>query len=436
VNLRHVWLIIKREYLERLRSAGFIIGTVLGVIGLAALSFLPALFQLLEEQNVMKVAVVDTRNIIYPYIPDPRSLLTTALADPNNAQAQAQVTSPLQFIKAETEDQAQLSKQVVDGDLGAYIVVQGDRASNATFELHSKERPSISTSQRIFLHLNAASTQAKIRETGITQEQATSLFTPPPIKVEPLVGGTLRDEQETFQSQMLVYVLLILLYMTLVMYGVQVATGVVTEKSSRVMEILVTTVRPIELMLGKVIGVGLVGLTQYAAWVAVGLLALLFSGTLSGLFAGSGGAQIEIALVPPATLIYFLLFFVLGYLVYAALYAGLGSLVNRIEDVNSITTPLTIMMVGTYLLSFVALGNPEAEYIRWLSFVPFLSPMLMFIRVALSSPAWWEPILAILLLIAAILFFAWVAAKIYRVGVLLYGKRPSFREIGRLLRAA
>jgi ABC-2 type transport system permease protein len=436
MNLRHVWLIIKREYLERFRSSGFIIGTLLGIVGLAGLSFLPALFELLEEQSAMKVAVVDTRSIIYPYIPDPGSI-GAAPADPASAQAQAQQgTARLQFIKADTEDEEELSRQVTDGKIGAYVVVQGESASDVVLELHSKERPSITTSQRIFLLLNTAATQAKIRESGLSQEQAAALFTPPTIKVEPLAGGTLRDEQETFQSQMLVYVLLLLLYMTLVMYGVQVATGVVMEKSSRVMEVLITTVRPIELMIGKVVGIGLLGLTQYGAWVAVGFLGLVFSGTLSGLFSGEGGAQLEIALVPAATLIYFLVFFILGYLVYATLYAALGSLVNRTEDVNSITTPLTILMVGTYLLSFVALGNPETEYIRWLSFVPFLSPMLMFIRVALSSPAWWEPLLSIVLLLAAILFFAWVAAKIYRVGVLMYGKRPSFREIGRLLRAA
>jgi ABC-2 type transport system permease protein len=152
--------------------------------------------------------------------------------------------------------------------------------------------------------------------------------------------------------------------------------------------------------------------------------------------ATSPGSRGTLIAVPATTLLYFLLFFILGYLVYASLYAALGSLVNRIEDVNSITTPLNIVLIVTYFLSIYALGNPDAEYVRWLSYVPFFTPMLMFIRVSLSNPAWWEPLVSIVLLLGAIFLFTWLAAKIYRVGVLLYGKRPSFREIGRLLRAA
>jgi ABC-2 type transport system permease protein len=241
-----------------------------------------------------------------------------------------------------------------------------------------------------------------------------------------------------FQSQALVYALLLFLYVSTIVYGIQVASGVVWEKSSRVMEILLTSVRPLELMFGKIFGLGLLGLTQYILWVIIGFGGLLLSSVLASpsgppaaVVAGSA-----IIAVPPSTLLYFLLFFVLGYLVYAALYAALGSLVNRIEDVNSITTPLNIVLIATYFLSIYALGNPDAGYVKLLSYVPFFTPMLMFIRVSLSNPAWWEPLLSILLLLAAIFLFAWIAAKIYRVGVLLYGKRPSFREIGRLLRAA
>jgi ABC-2 type transport system permease protein len=176
-----------------------------------------------------------------------------------------------------------------------------------------------------------------------------------------------------------------------------------------------------------------VGLTQYVIWVAAGFFGLLLSSRL----VNSGvTSQVDLAAVPPTTLLAFLIFFVLGYLVYAALYAALGSLVNRTEDVNSVTTPVTLILVATYLLSLVALGNTDADYVKFLSFVPFLSPMLMFIRVALGNPAPWEPIMAIAILIATIFLFAWLAAKIYRVGVLLYGKRPSFREIGRMLRTA
>lgn len=432
MNLRHIQLIIKREFMERMRSPGFIIGTVLGILGIAGLAFLPQLLSLIDRDSTQKIAIVDTRDLIYPYLPQEAepSIDTSAEAAPQAGGAP--VGARLRFLKAETDDPAQLSEQVRKGDINAYVIVEGTRASDATLTLHAKDRPSGQTSSRILLLLGAAATQAKIRESGIPPEQVQALFTPPKFDVAPIEGGTLKDTEEVFQSQALVYVLLILLYGTIVMYGIQVATGVVYEKSSRVMEILITSVRPIELMIGKVLGIGLLGLLQYALWVTMGFAGLV----LSGMFAEGAGAGLDLAMVPAATLVYFLVFFVLGYLVYASLYAALGSLVNRIEDVNSITTPLTLILVATYLLSLMGLGNPDTDLIRWLAYVPFLAPMLMFIRVALGNTAFWEPLLSIAIMLAAIFFFAWLAAKIYRVGVLLYGKRPSFREIGRLLRAA
>ena len=433
MNLHHINLVIKREFIERLRSPGFIIGTILGFIGIAGLSFIPVVLDLISQETTLKVVIVDQRDLIYPYIPKDSATPVAANAQPGAAEAEAALSARVQFIKSDTTDEKVLSDRIRQGKIGAYVVIEGDRASDASFILHAKDRPSTTTSSRLLLILSAAATQARIRESGVTHEQAQALFSTPGFDIEPIVGGELKDEKAVFQSQALVYVLLILLYGTTVMYGIAVAMGVVYEKSSRVMEILITAVRPIELMLGKIFGIGVLGLTQYVAWVIAGFVGLVISSRLSD----SGvTSQLDLASVPPGTLVAFLVFFVLGYLVYAAMYAALGSLVNRTEDVNSITTPITLMLVATYLVSLLALGNTEADYVRWLSFVPFLSPMLMFIRVALGNPAPWEPILAIIILLATILIFAWVAAKIYRVGVLLYGKRPSFREIGRMLRTA
>jgi ABC-2 type transport system permease protein len=250
--------------------------------------------------------------------------------------------------------------------------------------------------------------------------------------VVPVAGSTLKDEATQLQSIALVYVLLILLYVVILMYGVQVANGVVEEKSSRVMELLITAIRPIELMAGKVLGIGLAGLTQSALWVSAGLLVLLFRSVLGDATSGIG---IDVASVPLPTLLAFLLFFMLGYVLYAAMYAALGSLVSKTEDVNSVTAPLTIVNVAVYLVSIYALSDPDAGFVKVLSFVPFFTPMLMFIRVALGTVAIWEFILGVVLVLIMSYLLTWLAAKIYRVGVLLYGKRPSAREILRLLRA-
>jgi ABC-2 type transport system permease protein len=433
MNLRHIRLIIKREYTQRMKSPGFIIGTILGVVGFLALAFLPTLFKLLEGQSNQRIAILDPRGIIYPYLPADTGPVPTPDPGVGLSQPGVPLSTGIIFSKANTTDLNVLSEQVKRGELNAYVIVEGDKPSNVSFRYQGKDRPSQATSARLLALLSTAAIQARFQESGITAEQAQTLFAMPDLKVEPIVAGTLKDEQEFAQSTGLVYILLVLLYVTMLMYGIQVAMGVVEEKSSRVMEILITAIRPIELMLGKVFGVGLLGLTQYAIWVAAGLVVLFLSGSLGNTLQTAG---VNLAAVPAPTLIYFLVFFVLGYLLIACLYAALGSLVNRSEDVNSITTPITLVMVATYLLSIWALGNPEADAVKALSFVPFFTPMLMFIRVALSNPAFWEVTLSIFLLAASCLFFAWVAAKIYRTGVLLYGKRPSVREMVRLLRGA
>ncbi|MFL5733491.1 MAG: ABC transporter permease [Chloroflexia bacterium] len=438
MNFRKILLIIKREYMEKLKSPGFAIGTIGGVVVIVGLSFLPMLLQLLD-QGPTRVVVVDPRNLIYEYIPQTEATDQSAPAPGVGGQAAApSQASVIKFSKADTEDVNELSRRAREDKISAFVAVEGDRPSNVQFTIYAKDKPSPATLARIQALLNAAVVQARLLENGLTAAQVGALFTPAPLKAAPLAGGTLKDESKVFQSQALVYALLLFLYVSTIVYGIQVATGVVWEKSSRVMEILLTSLRPIELMFGKILGLGLLGLSQYTLWVIIGFGGLVVSAALTN----PGGpnaattAGAAITAVPPSTLLYFLLFFVLGYLVYASLYAALGSLVNRIEDVNSVTTPLNIVLIVTYFLSIYALGNPEAAYVKWLSYVPFFTPMLMFIRVSLSDPAWWEPLLAILLMVAAIFLFTWIAAKIYRVGVLLYGKRPSIREIGRLLRAA
>jgi ABC-2 type transport system permease protein len=414
------------------RSPGFIIGTVLGVLGLAALAFVPALISALNENSSAKVAVVDEHDIVYSTLeilskPTPTPVPGSAPV----AQTGLPVGAPIKFIKATTADTAALDAQVTNGDINAYLVVNGDKASIATFTYHAKDRPGNLTASQLSGYLNAALTQAKLAEFGISAQQAQSLYSPPELKVVPVAGGALKDENAQIQSVALVYVLLILLYIVILMYGLQVAMGVVEEKSSRVMELLITAIRPIELMAGKILGIGLAGLTQAGLWVVSGLVVLLFRSVLGD---AVGGIGIDVASVPLPTLLSFLLFFVLGYVLYAAMYAALGSLVSKTEDVNSVTAPLTIINVAVYLVSIYALSDPDATIVKVLSFVPFFTPMLMFIRVALGTVAIWEFVLGVLLVLVMSYLLTWFAAKIYRIGVLLYGKRPSAREIVRLLR--
>ena len=248
MNFRHIQLIIKREYVEKLRSPGFIIGTIGGVLVIVGLSFLPLLLKAFD-QGPMRIAVVDPHNLVYPYIPQTTGTEQPALGPSGQPGVPSQL-AVIVFSRAGTRDLSALSERVKQGKISAFVTVEGDRASDATFKIYAKDKPGPATLARIQVLLNAAATHSRLLESGLTPEQLRTMFAPAPLTAAPLVGGALKDENLVFQSQALVYALLLFLYVSTIVYGIQVASGVVWEKSSRVMEILLTSVRPLELMFG------------------------------------------------------------------------------------------------------------------------------------------------------------------------------------------
>jgi ABC-2 type transport system permease protein len=205
--------------------------------------------------------------------------------------------------------------------------------------------------------------------------------------------------------------------------------GVLEEKQSRIIEVLLSSVRPFDLMLGKLIGIGMVGLTQYLVWAFFGFL-------ISGIAAlpAMEASWNRIPRIPVAQLVFFVIFFVLGYFLYATLYAMVGAIVSNEEDGQQVQLPVTMTFVVPMLMSSMVMRNPSGTLSTILSMVPIFTPVIMFLRIGLEMPPWWQIALSIFLLIVTILGLVWVAAKIYRVGVLMYGKRPTLPELARWLR--
>jgi ABC-2 type transport system permease protein len=198
---------------------------------------------------------------------------------------------------------------------------------------------------------------------------------------------------------------------------------VLEEKSSRIVEVVVANVRPIELMLGKIFGIGAVGLTQYAIWV-IAAMNLAVPG-LMGLASMEGSA----ALLSPVLLVFFVVFFVLGYFQFATLYAAVGAAFNTEEEAQQMQTVMSLVMVLPIMLMFAVLANPDSTLSVVLSLVPLFAPVLFFVRMSIQMPPTWQIVLCIVLLVWSILTMVRVAASIYRVGILMYGKRPSMRDI-------
>lgn len=268
----------------------------------------------------------------------------------------------------------------------------------------------------------------KLKALGATAAEIPQILTPPvSVSVENL--GV--SQMETF---FYTYALIFALYMAILIYGQLVATAVATEKSSRTMELLITSARPNSLLFGKVIGSGLAGLIQM---IAIFGSAILFYNINEASWAGN--EIIASIFNMPLNIVGFaLLFFVLGYFLYAFLFGAIGSLASRTEDVNTMILPVMFGFIIAFMVVIMSMasGNIENAAMKFCSYLPFTSPMAMFVRIAMASPAWYEIIISVILLITTTAFIGVLAARIYRIGVLMYGKPPKLGELLRVLRAA
>jgi ABC-2 type transport system permease protein len=245
----------------------------------------------------------------------------------------------------------------------------------------------------------------------------------------------------------------ILIYMSLFIYGIQVMRGIIEEKTSRIVEVIISSVKPFQLMMGKIVGIGLVGLTQFLLWItlSLGLMTvasqIIFNGKMDQVKSempmnkqtavvnnDSPGMDIINALQTvdwTYILPIFIIFFLGGYMLYSALFAAVGSAVESDTETQQFMLPITLPLLFTYIMSFsFIVNNPDSSLSFWLSIIPFTSPIAMMVRLPFGVPNW-ELALSIILLIAGFIFTTWVASRIYRVGILMYGKKVSFAELGK-----
>jgi ABC-2 type transport system permease protein len=241
--------------------------------------------------------------------------------------------------------------------------------------------------------------------------------------------------------------------MSLFIYGIQVMRGIIEEKTSRIVEVVISSVKPFQLMMGKIVGIGLVGLTQFLLWItlSIGLITvasqIIFKGKMDEIksempmnkqaaaVSNDGPGMDIIKAVQtvdwPYILPIFIIFFLGGYMLYSALFAAVGSAVESDTETQQFMLPITLPLLFTYIMSFsFIVNNPDSSLSFWLSIIPFTSPIAMMVRLPFGVPNW-ELALSIILLIAGFIFTTWVASRIYRVGILMYGKKVSFAELGK-----
>lgn len=420
--------VLRFTFGNKVKSKSFIITTVIIALLLSLGFHVPYFIQLFSSDTVHKVGVFNNGSDIpsmlesYANAQEQPPFEIVLIEDPGTAEAQEAA-----IRNAIREGEVKGFLQLVEQENGAF--------PNAIYKSESSMEFSI------FPNLQTALTQIKnelvLKDMNLSDEQKNLLFAPVELdNVQISVGGAGdaaqgKDESQVVVAYGMVYVLMIMQFMGIMITGQLIATEITAEKSSRIMEILVTSVSPLKQMFGKIIGMLLVGLTQIIFFVVVGIINL----TLPHNTEAFAGFNIQLSDIDPALLGYFILYYLTGYFLYATLFAAVGSIVSRTEDLGQAIMPITFLSLAAFYIGIYAMSQPTSAFTVAMSYVPFFTPLIMFLRIGLAEPALWEVGLSTAILLVTIFVMGWLSAKIYRTGVLMYGKRPSFKELRKAMRA-
>lgn len=416
----NAWHIARREYLTRVRSRSFLIVTILLALVGIGVAMLPIVGRLIGGDQTVAIAVHA----------DDATLQSTTVATLKVILNAGQGTT---FKVTGASDAAAAAADVRSGKLKGLVTVSRGASGELSFDALTDAGP---TDQRLFA-VQQAVTQLNIgdrlQRAGIDASQAGQIFAKTAFKITPTHPSAHPLQGDLGATYILAMAMVILTFMAVITYGVWVATSVAEEKSSRVMELLVTAATPRQLLAGKVIGTGAAGLSQYLVVVVAAMAGLLLQGfvakRLLGDASGASLQGINLWVLAP-----FGVFFVGGFALYCILYAGLGSMASRQEDVQQVTGPMIVIGMVGYLSAFAAVNIPDASWVQWASLVPFFTPYLLPMRLLLATVAPWEWVVAAVLMVLFIAGALWVAARLYSAGVLLYGQRMGIRAVWRATR--
>lgn len=420
-------IIFNREYLQRVRSKGFIIFTLLLPALMAGYVLLIIALGRSGERSHYRLAVVDMSGRIYA------SLVRELAHDQVHGQPQFQLT-PLAAAPASLPAvKKKLDQAVLARRFNGYLLLPANILQRERASYHAGNVTDFFLLNKLQGALRAAVSRERLAAAGVSARVARRAMQPLKLRQLKITrAGERADQGQTFA---LAYVLGFLLYMMLVLYGVGVMRGVVEEKTTRTAEVVLSAVDTFTLMLGKILGLGAAGLTQFSIWLLC--LALVAGyGALSARMAGLPSFLHHLPHLPASTYLDLLIYFVLGFLLYAALYAAVGAMVSSEQDAQQAQLPITLLLVGSFILMQWVLAHPSGTRAAILSEVPFFTPILMTLRLTVAPPPAWQLGLSWLLMAVTGYVLIRLAAKVYRTGILMTGKRPSLPELLRWLRAA
>jgi len=404
--MNKIFLIIQREYITRVRKKSFIIMTLLVPTFIAGMFSLIAYIANDKDQTMHVVNVIDNTG---DYI--------------NKFQDE-------KFLKFRyTNRPADVEKKDLKNDNDLVLNIPANKKDSV--QLFAKKKTTLTLSDNIQRQMNDIASGSSLVKAGIDTAQLHRIKSNIVIKASELTD-TGEKNASIGSAYALSFTGAILIYMSIFIYGAQVMRGVIEEKTSRIIEIIVSSVKPFQLMAGKIIGVGLVGLTQFVLW--IGLSAGI--GYLIGQNSHSMGGELQTFIHNlGANAVYelscFIFYWLTGFLFYSSLFAAVGSAVDSETETQQFMFPITLPLLFTYLLSVSYLFQaPDSTLAVWLSIIPLSAPVAMMVRVPFHVPDW-QLALSMVLMIVGFIFTTYVAARIYRVGILMYGKKSSFKELAK-----
>lgn len=438
--MKNILLIIQREYLTRVRKKSFIVMTILGPV-LVGLMYAGIFWAAMSSINQKKIEILDQSELFHDKFKN----------------------SPSYIYEYKKGDIDSLKNNLKQSGADALVYIPAHIFENpGSVKIYSEKGVSLELQGRIEEEIENEIENIKLTQAGITRSTLESAKVKVSAETISLKAGEEKKSSATAAS-IIGGISAFLIYMAVFIYGAQVMRSITEEKTSRIVEVLISSVKPFQLMIGKIVGVALVGLTQFGLWIILTAAITSFGGKLmtnrvkavpesltmqmgnlppeakDALQNQSTGADAiikvmdAISTLPVGTIILcFILYFIGGYLLYSSLFGAVGSAVDSETDTQQFMLPITIPIIASFAIAQIVIRDPYSPLAVWASMIPFTSPIIMMVRIPFGVPAW-QIVLSVTLLIGGFIFTTWLASRIYRVGILMYGKKISWKELGKWL---
>jgi len=418
--MRKTLTVIRKEYLERVRSKSFLISTIIGPVIMSLIVILPALLAESGGEEARTVGVID-----------PSGQYLEPLQQALIAQEDEHITLlPINVEGLPIADGiSDLKEMILNESVHSGVVIDQEFTETRQVTFYNK---SVSALVMLDNHLrpalNRVLRESRFEQAGVPDSLHTFLAAASDWTSIAVTAEGEEEEQNEAVSFIMAFSLILIIYLMVIMYGSHTLTAVIEEKASRIVEVLLASISPENLMFGKVMGIGLAGLTQFSIWTAT-ILILSFQGV------AIGSVSLDITFLSPVILVSFIMFFLLGFFLYATIYAGVGAMCNTVQDSQQFHTPIVMGLVLPMLMLGFVLRSPDSTLSVVLSLIPLFAPVLMFIRVCVQTPPLWQIVLSWALLVLAIWGSSRAAGKLFRLGILMHGASPTWVTLMRALRS-